>query len=131
MLTATAAISLTEPYAVRGQESARGLQVWAHLDDVDLQIVDDVNSPAVAVGAYRHRISQKVAILLGLLQERSDTSRVPPCHRSGPGCCGTTAAPRMISPDPVWCRWRLPPRPISMASMCGMRAIQSCPTGNP
>lgn len=64
-MTAAAALSLTGRYALQGQQSARGLQVWADVDDVVLQIVDDGNSPLVAVDAYRGWMSEEVDVLLG------------------------------------------------------------------
>src|SRR5665811_1069440 len=62
---AVAAIGTSGAYAVQGQEAARGLQVWADLDDVDLQLVDDEGSPALVVDVYRNWISQEVDLLLG------------------------------------------------------------------
>ncbi len=64
-MTAVAALSATGRYALQGREAARGLQVWADLDGVDLQVVDDEGSPALAVDAYRHWISQEPDLLLG------------------------------------------------------------------
>ena len=64
-LTASATISLTGPYALQGRQAARGLQLWASADHIQLQIVDDAGSPTTVRDAYRRWLGGGVDLLLG------------------------------------------------------------------
>ncbi len=41
MLTAAATLSLSGQLRLQGRQAARGLELWASTEDIDLQIVDD------------------------------------------------------------------------------------------
>ncbi len=74
MLTAAATLSLTGPFALQGRHAARGLELWASTDRVDLQIVDDAGSAAYASDVYRRWLEDRVDLLLspygsGLVRE--------------------------------------------------------------
>ena len=64
-LTASATISLTGPYALQGRQAARGLQLWASADQIQLQTVDDAGSAKTARDAYRGWLGGQVDVLLG------------------------------------------------------------------
>ena len=65
MLTAAATLSLSGPFALQGRQAARGLELWAASDQVELQIVDDAGSTAKAREAYRGWLGDQVELLLG------------------------------------------------------------------
>ena len=65
MLTASATVSLTGPLAFQGRQAARGLELWASDDQIQLQIVDDAGSPTTAGDAYRGWLGGQVDVLLG------------------------------------------------------------------
>ena len=65
MVTAVATVSLSGPLALQGLQAARGLEVWASGDDVQLEIVDDRSSPTVAHDLYRRWLDEPVDIVLG------------------------------------------------------------------
>jgi ABC-type branched-subunit amino acid transport system substrate-binding protein len=65
MVTATATLSLTGPHALQGRQAARGLQLWASADQIQLQIVDDAGSATTASDAYRRWLAGQVDLLLG------------------------------------------------------------------
>ena len=64
-LTASATMSLTGPHALQGRQAARGLQLWASADQIQLQIVDDAGSPIRVRDAYRRWLGGRVDLLLG------------------------------------------------------------------
>jgi ABC-type branched-subunit amino acid transport system substrate-binding protein len=65
MLTASATVSLTGPYALQGRQAARGLELWASADQIHLQILDDAGSATTAGDAYRRWLDGRVDLLLG------------------------------------------------------------------
>ncbi len=50
MVTAVATVSLSGPLALQGLQAARGLEVWASADDIQLEIVDDSSAATEAYG---------------------------------------------------------------------------------
>ena len=44
---AAATISLSGPLALQGRQAARGLQLWASADQIELEIVDEDGNPVV------------------------------------------------------------------------------------
>ena len=64
MLTAAATLSLSGPFALQGRQAARGLELWAASDQIELQIVDDEGSTAKARSAYRGWLGDQVDLLL-------------------------------------------------------------------
>ncbi len=64
-VTASATMNLTGPYALQGRHAARGLELWASDDQIQLQIVDDAGSPATVRDAYRRWLGGRVDLLLG------------------------------------------------------------------
>ena len=62
---AAATISLSGPLVLQGQQAARGLEVWAKADQVDLEIVDDAGNAATVSDAYRSWVSAGTDLLLG------------------------------------------------------------------
>ncbi len=65
MLTAAATVSLTGPLALQGRQAARGLQLWASDDQIQLQILDDAGDPTTARDVYRGWLGGRVDLLLG------------------------------------------------------------------
>ena len=65
MVTATATLSLTGPHALQGRQAARGLELWASADQIQLQIVDNAGSATTASDAYRRWLGGQVDLLLG------------------------------------------------------------------
>lgn len=65
MLTASATVSLTGPLALQGRHAARGLELWASADQIQLQILDDAGDPRTARDAYRGWLGSRVDLLLG------------------------------------------------------------------
>lgn len=65
MLTASATVSLTSTLALQGRQAARGLELWASADQIQLQIVDDAGSPTTGGDAYRGWLGGQVDVLLG------------------------------------------------------------------
>jgi ABC-type branched-subunit amino acid transport system substrate-binding protein len=65
MVTASATVSLTGPLALQGRQAARGLELWASTDQIQLQIVDDVGSATTARDAYRRWLDGRVDVLIG------------------------------------------------------------------
>ena len=65
MVTAVATASLSGPLALQGLQAARGLEVWASIDDVQLEIVDDSSSATAAYDLYRRWLDARTDILLG------------------------------------------------------------------
>ena len=53
------------PARVQGRQAARGLELWASADQVQLQIVDDAGSATTACDAYRRWLGGHVDLLLG------------------------------------------------------------------
>ena len=62
---AAATISLSGPLALQGQQAARGLELWASADEIELEIVDDAGSTATASDVYRSWLSAGTDLLLG------------------------------------------------------------------
>jgi len=50
---AAATTSLSGPLALQGRRAARGLELWASADQIELEIVDDAGSPVM--GAFVDR----------------------------------------------------------------------------
>jgi hypothetical protein len=48
MVTASATVGLTGPLALQGRQAARGLELWASADQIQLQIVDDASYATTA-----------------------------------------------------------------------------------
>lgn len=65
MVTAAATVSLTGSLALQGRQAARGLQVWASADQVQLQIIDDAGSSITACISYRRWLTDQIDLLLG------------------------------------------------------------------
>ena len=65
MVTAVASVSLSGPLALQGLQAARGLEVWASSDDVQLETVDDRSSATVAHDLYRRWLDARIDIVLG------------------------------------------------------------------
>jgi len=65
MVTAAATVSLTGPLALQGRQAARGLELWASTDQIQLQVVDDAGSATTACNAYRRWLGGRVDLLLG------------------------------------------------------------------
>lgn len=65
MVTAAATASLSGPFALQGRQAARGLEVWASSDQIELEIVDDAGSPGTAIDAYEQWLIAGVDLLLG------------------------------------------------------------------
>ncbi len=62
---AAATISLSGPLALQGQQAARGLELWASADEIELEIVDDAGSAATALEIYQSWLSDGKDLLLG------------------------------------------------------------------
>lgn len=65
MVIAAATVSLTGPQALQGRQAARGLELWAAADQIQLQIVDDAGSATTARDAYQRWLGDQVDLLLG------------------------------------------------------------------
>lgn len=65
MLSASATVSLTGPLALQGRQAARGLELWASADQIQMQIFDDGGSPTTARDVYRRWLGGQVDLLLG------------------------------------------------------------------
>jgi ABC-type branched-subunit amino acid transport system substrate-binding protein len=65
VLTASATVSLTGPLALQGRQAARGLELWASADQIQLQILDDAGSATTARDAYQRWLGDRVDLLLG------------------------------------------------------------------
>ena len=65
MVTAAATVSLTGPLALQGRQAARGLELWASTDQIQLRVVDDAGSATTACNAYRRWLGGQVDLLLG------------------------------------------------------------------
>jgi ABC-type branched-subunit amino acid transport system substrate-binding protein len=64
-ITAAATVSLSGPLALQGSQAARGLELWAAVDQIELRIADDAGNPATAVDAYQQWLARRVDLLLG------------------------------------------------------------------
>ena len=64
-MKASATISLSGPLALQGQQAARGLELWASSDRIELEIVDDAGSAAAASDVYQSWLSDGKNLLLG------------------------------------------------------------------
>lgn len=62
---AAATIGLSGPLALQGRQAARGLELWATADQIELEIVDDAGRPATASDVYRNWLSAGTDLLLG------------------------------------------------------------------
>lgn len=65
MVTAVATVSLSGPLALQGRQAARGLELWASVDDVDLETIDDRSSATAAHDVYRRWLDARVDLVLG------------------------------------------------------------------
>ncbi len=65
MVTAAATVSLSGSLALQGRQAARGLEVWASGDDVQLEVADDRSSATVAHDLYRRWLDDRIDIVLG------------------------------------------------------------------
>lgn len=65
MVTAAATISLTGPLALQGRQAARGLELWAAAEEIQLRIFDDAGLPRRAGEMYRNWIDAPVDLLIG------------------------------------------------------------------
>ncbi len=64
-MKAAATISLSGPLALQGQQAARGLELWASSDRIELEIVDDAGSAAAAFEVYQSWLGDGKDLLLG------------------------------------------------------------------
>lgn len=62
---AAATISLSGPLALQGRQAARGLELWASADQIELEIVDDAGRPATAADLYQNWLRVGTDLLLG------------------------------------------------------------------
>ncbi len=62
---AAATISLSGPLALQGRQAARGLELWASADQIDLEIVDDAGDPATVSDVYQGWLGAGTDLLLG------------------------------------------------------------------
>lgn len=62
---AAATISLSGPLALQGRQAARGLELWASVDQIELEIVDDAGRTETASEVYQHWLSAGTDLLLG------------------------------------------------------------------
>ncbi|MEE8407725.1 MAG: ABC transporter substrate-binding protein [Acidimicrobiia bacterium] len=62
---AVATISLSGPLALQGRQAARGLEMWASADQIDLEIVDDAGDPATVSDVYQSWLGAGTDLLLG------------------------------------------------------------------
>ena len=64
-MRAAALIVRSGPFAMQGEEAARGLRLWARLDGIDLDLVDDP-SPESAEGVYHRWLREdRMDLVLG------------------------------------------------------------------
>ena len=61
---AAATISLSGPLALQGRQAARGLELWASADQIELEIVDDAGRTATASDSYQNWLSAGIDLLL-------------------------------------------------------------------
>lgn len=61
---AAATISLSGPLALQGRQAARGLELWASADQIELEIVDDAGRPATASDVYQNWLRVGTDLLL-------------------------------------------------------------------
>ena len=61
---AAATISLSGPLALQGRQAARGLELWASDDQIELEMVDDTGRPATASDVYQNWLSAGTDLLL-------------------------------------------------------------------
>ena len=64
-LTAAAAVSITGPLGLQGRQAARGLELWASLDRIQLHLVDDAGSSSRARETYLRWLDGGPNLLLG------------------------------------------------------------------
>ena len=62
---AVATISLSGPLALQGRQAARGREMWASDDQIDLEIVDDGGDPATVSAGYQSWLSAGTDLMLG------------------------------------------------------------------
>jgi len=61
---AAATISLSGPLALQGRQAARGLELWASADQIELEIVDDAGRTATASDVYQNWLNAGTDLLL-------------------------------------------------------------------
>lgn len=61
---AAATISLSGPLALQGRQAARGLELWASADQIELEIVDDAGRTATASDVYQTWLRARIDLLL-------------------------------------------------------------------
>ncbi len=76
-------MSLSGPLALQGQHAARGLELWASVDQIELTIVDDASSATTAIDAYQRWLASRVDLLLGPYGSRMVRRVVPIVSRQG------------------------------------------------
>lgn len=76
-------MSLSGPLALQGQHAARGLELWASVDQIELTIVDDASSATTAIDAYQRWLASRVDLLLGPYGSRLVRRVVPIVSRQG------------------------------------------------
>jgi ABC-type branched-subunit amino acid transport system substrate-binding protein len=64
-IKAAATISLSGPLALQGRQAARGLELWASVDQIELEIVDDAGRTETASEVYQRWLSAGTDLLLG------------------------------------------------------------------
>ena len=64
-LRAAALIVRRGPFAMQGEEAARALELWARLDEVDLELVDDPSPDSVAGTYHRWLREDRIHVVLG------------------------------------------------------------------
>lgn len=62
---AAATLSLSGPLALQGRQAARGLELWATADQIELEIVDDAGRTTTASDVYQNWLSAPTDLLLG------------------------------------------------------------------
>ncbi|MCH8982985.1 MAG: ABC transporter substrate-binding protein [Acidobacteria bacterium] len=62
---AAATISLSGPLALQGRQAARGLELWASADQIELEIVDDAGRTERASEVYQNWLNAGTDLLLG------------------------------------------------------------------
>ncbi len=62
---AAATISLSGPLALQGRQAARGLELWASVDQIELEIVDDAGRTETASEVYQNWLNAGTDLLLG------------------------------------------------------------------
>ena len=61
---AAATISLSGPLALQGRQAARVLELWASVDQIELEIVDDAGRTATASNVYQNWLNAGTDLLL-------------------------------------------------------------------